>query len=125
MTVMRTSLTVLIAIFGLAVALALHNSHAGQRVDFAPPIQAGNVQTPAKEEQPTFIQEGQMTDRQREHSKIFKNYGDVTHGRKIRDLSLSGDVKLLRERGSEILTASSYLSLNDYLRLFACHADAV
>ena len=122
---MRTSLSVLVAIFVLAVAFGLHDLYAGKRMGFMSPIQTGNVQTAAKEEYPTFIQEGQMTDKQKQHSKIFKNYGDVTRGKKIRDLSLSGDVNLIREKGSEILTPSSSLRLNDYLSLLACHADAV
>jgi hypothetical protein len=76
-------------------------------------------------EQATVIQEGQMTEKQRQHSKLFGKYGDVTHGKKLTELSLSGDVDVLREKGDEILTQSSYLSITDYLSLLACHADAI
>lgn len=76
-------------------------------------------------EQATVIQEGQTTEKQRQHSKLFGKYGDVTHGKKLTELSLSGDVDVVREKGDEILTQSSYLSINDYLSLLACHADAI
>jgi hypothetical protein len=122
---MRSSRLVFAYVFVVAVVFTLHNLYAGQRVEPTLPIQAGNAQGTAKEEQPTFIQEGQITEKQKQHSKFFKNYGDVTRGKKIRDLSLSDDVNLLREKGSEILTSSSYLTAHEYLSLLACHADAV
>jgi len=87
--------------------------------------QSQRAQDNKGQEAPTIIQEGQITDKQKQHSKIFKNYGDLTHGKRIRDLSVSGDVNLLREKGSEILTSSSYLTPTDYLSLLACHADTV
>lgn len=102
-----------VAVIGIAVFRAQFQGSGSQ------------AQTVAKEEQPTFIREGQMTEKQKQHSKLFKNYGDVTRGKKLRELSLAGEVNLLREKGAEILTPSSYLSPRDYMGLLACHADAV
>jgi len=78
-----------------------------------------------KNEQATPIQEGVMTERERQHGKLFKGYGqDVTRGKTLRQLvSEKGDVDVGRFIGNVILPTS--FSLKDYLRGLACQADAV
>jgi len=71
---------------------------------------------------PTSIQEGVMTEKQRKHSKIFKGYKDRA---KLRDLiGQSGDVEVREEVGDVILPAEP-LNLNEYLQTLSCKADAV
>lgn len=72
----------------------------------------------------TPIQEGVMTDKQKKHSRLFKGFGDVARGRKLRDLvAQSGDVNIVQDVGDVIVPRS--FNLDEYLRNLTCKADAV
>jgi len=75
--------------------------------------------------EPTTIQEGVMTEKQREHSKLFKGYaGEVTRGKKLSQLvGERGDLRIVRYPGTLIVPRS--VNLNDFLQKLACEADAV
>ena len=72
----------------------------------------------------TSIQEGVMTEKQRQHSRIFKRFEIVTGGKKLREITTkSGDVYVVRMVGDvKILRPTS---LNEYLSNLTCRASAV
>lgn len=75
-------------------------------------------------EQPTVIEEGVMTEKQKKHSKLFKRYGVLTRGKKLKDSpSESGAVNVVAEVGDRLLPAS--FDLSTYLHNNACKADAI
>lgn len=81
-------------------------------------------QPSAGEEEPTPIQEGVMTKKQKEHGKIFKGYGWFTRGQKIRDLVAGrGDVEVWAPLETTPLLPP--VNLGDYLQKLTCDADAV
>jgi len=87
-------------------------------------LRAQNTQKNQQEEQPTVVQEGVMTERQKKHGKLFKRYGVLTGGKKLRDSnSQMGDVNVAIEIGDRPLARS--FDLNTYLRDNACKADAI
>jgi hypothetical protein len=78
-----------------------------------------------QQEEPTVVQEGVMTDRQKKHGKLFKRYGTLTAGRKLKDApSETGDVTVAVEVGDRLRPDRPF-DLNTYLRDNACKADAV
>jgi hypothetical protein len=81
--------------------------------------------TSIRDDEATPIQEGVMTEKERQHSKLFRGYGqDVTRGKSLRQLvSEKGDVNVGRMIGNVILPTS--FSLKDYLRELVCRGDAV
>ncbi len=77
-----------------------------------------------KSDEPTPIQEGMSTEKQKQHGKLFKGYADTTGGKKIRDLvGERGDVELGREIG-DVMIPSSF-NLHNYLQRLSCQADAI
>src|SRR5437867_768128 len=87
-----------------------------------------NTARPGREDEPTPIEEGVMTEKQKKHSKIFKGYRDSTGGKRLKDLILNqnevrveipiGDV--LAPRGTDL---SEYLAA--YLKKEVCNSDAI
>jgi len=77
-----------------------------------------------KQDDPTSVQEGRMTDKQREHSKLYKGFGD---GKKLKDIAvqISGGVKVKRNtplpRGETVPSPN----FSEFLKGLACSADAV
>lgn len=85
------------------------------------PVRQGQRVEPKKD--PTPIQEGVMTEKQKQHSKLFKGYGDVAKGRKLRDLvAEKGDVNAGRFVPEQIVPS---LTLDEYLSSLGCRADAI
>jgi hypothetical protein len=81
--------------------------------------------TSIRDDEATPTQEGVMTEKERQHSKLFRGYGqDVTRGKTLRQLvSEKGDVNVGRFIGNVILQTS--FSLKDYLKELACRGDAI
>lgn len=80
-------------------------------------------QLPNKEE-PTPVQEGVMTGRQKKHAKLFKGYAALLKGKKLSDLpSETGEVNVQSMVGDMPLPRS--FNLAEYLQQSACAADAV
>lgn len=77
-----------------------------------------------KRDDATPIQEGRMTDKQREHSKLYKGFGA---GRKLKDLSAEnpGGVKVKRNRPLPVGESVISPTLPEFLKGLACKADAV
>jgi hypothetical protein len=68
--------------------------------------------------------QGVMTERQKQHSKLFRGYRDVTQGRTLRDLVIEkGDVQVGRLIGNVRLPGS--FSSQEYFARLMCQADAV
>jgi hypothetical protein len=79
---------------------------------------------PKKPDDATPIQEGVLTEKQKAHSKLFKKYGDVTQGRKLRDLvAQNGDVDVVKVLPTVLVPES--FTLEGYLTDLTCKADAV
>jgi hypothetical protein len=76
----------------------------------------------SKQDEPTEIQEGVLTDRQKAHSKLFKNYGVRNRGKKLKDTN-SGDVSVTIGIGDSPLPRN--FDLDKYLRDGVCTSDAV
>ncbi|MCA1630564.1 MAG: hypothetical protein LC785_00450 [Acidobacteria bacterium] len=76
------------------------------------------------QEEATPIKEGTMSEKQREHGKLYKEYET---GKKLHDLTQKiGDVKLRRHVGTpggDVNEPS--IGLDKFLQSIACHADAV
>ena len=76
------------------------------------------------QEEPTPVQEGAMTEKQKKNSKLFKGYKDVTKGKKLRQLvTEQGDVTIGKMVPQRIRSTS--FSLDKYLQTLACKADLV
>jgi hypothetical protein len=77
-----------------------------------------------RQDDPTPIQEGVMTEKQKKNGKLFKGYQDITKGKKLRDLvAEQGDVsvgKMLPQR-----IRSNSFSLDKYLQTLTCKANIV
>src|SRR5262245_39986548 len=85
---------------------------------------SGGPATASQEEKATLIHEGVLTERQREHSKLFKAYGS---GQKLTDLAKEGgDVEV---RSATPLSGgvpdSPITTRIDALKHDACLADAI
>jgi hypothetical protein len=77
-----------------------------------------------KQEEPTPVQEGVMTEKQKKHSKLFKGYGRVTKGKKLRELvAETGEVNISVLVGDKRLPRT--FDLNQHIRQMVCEADAV
>lgn len=116
---LMVSLTlVALLLASLAAARAVRDSRAASPAKQAVPTQEN------KQEEPTPIREGVMTDKQKKNSKLFKGFKDITKGKKLRDLvAEQGDVtvgKMLPER-----IRSNSFSLDKYLQTLACKSDVV
>lgn len=84
-------------------------------------VKVRNVQREKDKFEPTVIQEGVMTAKQKKHSKIFKGYKDRA---KIRDLiAQKGDVEIIQPVGNVRIPQS--FNLDGYLQELSCKADAV
>lgn len=119
----RVGLIVALTLMGLlAVGLATGRVATGRRISAA---QQEEVKTQGnRQEEPTPIQEGVMTEKQKKRSKLFKGYADVTKGKKLRDLvTEQGDVTIGKMMPQRI--RSSSFSLDKYLQTLACKADVV
>lgn len=79
--------------------------------------------TSAPQEKPTLVQEGVMTIKQREHSKLYKDYKT---GEKLTTRAAEEDVevKIGTPMGGGIPGATQF-DLYEFLRDSACNADAV
>lgn len=77
-----------------------------------------------RQEDATPIKEGVMSEKQKEHSKIYKDYGT---GKKIKDIvAEAGDVKLKRHIGSLGGDPNQTTpTLGRFLQDMTCHADAI
>lgn len=87
-----------------------------------------SLQAPAGKEEPTVIQEGVMTEKQKKHSKLFKGFGNSTRGKKLRELAAErGEVEVVVYPEDAQAPRSSDLDkyLNKYLEKANCAADAI
>ena len=110
---LRTGLSAIIALFGItfitiAIAQRANNDQKGQE----------------NKEEATVVQDGVMTERQREHSKLYKGYGT---GQKIIDLLKTHDeigvFRALPNQGSS--PSAIRLTLDDVVQKATCNADAI
>lgn len=84
-------------------------------------IKVRNTQKEKDTSEPTVIKEGEMTEKQKKHSKIFKGY---KNREKIKDLiSKKGDVEIQYEMGDVLLYKN--FNLNNYLQKLFCKADTI
>lgn len=73
---------------------------------------------------PTLIQEGVMTEKQKKHSKLFKQFKHVTQGRKLRDIAAEkGSVSVINMIGD--VDKPSDFTLSGYLQALTRKSDAV
>jgi hypothetical protein len=81
-------------------------------------------QAQSDKEQATVVQEGVMTERQREHSRLFKGYGT---GKKLKDVGAEVPTGVLVKRGPGMPVGEDGppQSLAGFLEGLACNADAV
>jgi hypothetical protein len=80
--------------------------------------------TSISQEEITPIKEGEMTEKQKKHSKIFKRFEGATGGRKLRDLVAErGDIEVREDVGTTFMPRS--FNLRQYLQDLTCQADAV
>lgn len=78
----------------------------------------------SKADEPTLIQEGVMSERQKKHSKLYKGLREAIGGRKLRDVvAEKGDVDIYEEAPDGQMPR--VVDLNNYLRNIGCPADAV
>jgi hypothetical protein len=76
------------------------------------------------QEEPTAIEEGVMTEKQRKHSRLFKRYASLTNGKKLKDTtSETGEVNIAVGIGDRPL--NSGFDLNAFVHDSGCRADAV
>lgn len=87
-------------------------------------LRSEGQQGQSDKDQPTVVQEGVMTERQREHSKLFKGYGN---GKKLKDLGAEVPTGVLVKRGPGMPVGEEgpSQSLAGFLQGLACNADAV
>lgn len=72
----------------------------------------------------TPIREGVLSEKQKQHRKIYKGFESVTRGRKLRELAAErGDVDVIQVVGN--VRVPRAFSLDEYLRGLTCKADAV
>jgi hypothetical protein len=86
------------------------------------PAALRDQKNPAAEE-PTVIQEGMMTEKQKKHAKLFKRYGTLTRGKKLTDSTSSADVNVAIDIPDN--PRPRVFDLNTYLHGLACKADAI
>lgn len=86
--------------------------------------QSQGTSASAKPDDATPVQEGKMTDKQREHSKLYKGFGD---GKKLKDVAVQirGDVKAKRNVPIQAGETGPSPTFSEFLRGLACSADAV
>src|SRR5215471_5193381 len=72
---------------------------------------------------PTAIDDGELSEKQKAHSKLFKGYDRITSGRKLKDMAREQDVNL----GLDVVDAPINKQFNrqDYLAEVGCKADAI
>lgn len=115
-----TLFSILIAVIGIS-AIALLGVAQTQQNNDKKEVKVRNTQQEKEKSEPTVIQEGVMTAKQKKHSKIFKGYKDRE---KIKNLiTQKGDVEIRQEVGDVRLPAS--FNLGVFLRESFCDADAV
>jgi len=115
-----TLFSILIVIIGIS-AIALLGVAQTQQNNNKKEIKVRNIKQEKDKSEPTVIEEGVMTAKQKKHSKIFKGYKDKA---KIKNLiAQKGNIEINHPIGDIGLPAS--FSLNDYLQELFCDADAV
>jgi hypothetical protein len=72
----------------------------------------------------TPIQEGRMTDKQREHSKLYKGYGT---GKKLKEIAreTSARIAVVRNTPMPVGESGDPTSLSQFVNRLVCRADAV
>lgn len=101
----------MVAIFALTVVPGIANQSQGTSAS-------------AKPDEATSIQEGRMTDSQREHSKLYKGFGT---GKKLKDVAVEirCGVKVKRNTPLPVGEPGPASTFSEFLRGLACNADAV
>jgi hypothetical protein len=93
---------------------------------FALRSQGQNNQIASGQENPSPVQEGVMTEKQRVHSKRFSQRYAYRKGQKLRDLRGRGDLLVTIGVGDKPQSASvAPFNLPEFLRKMTCDADAV
>ncbi len=119
-----TLFSVLVLVIGISAAaffVAFKGEAQTQQNNDKKEVKIRNVQREKDKSEPTVIQEGVMTEKQKKHSKIFKGY---KHKAKIKDLiAQKGDVEIRQEVGDARLPRT--FNLNNYLQELFCDSDAV
>lgn len=122
-----TLFLVFAVVIGISVAVFLVSlkgeaqAQQGQQNNDKKEIKVRDVQKEKEKFEPTSIQEGVMTAKQKKHSKIFKGYKNRP---KLRDLMDGKDDIEVREEVGDVILPQSF-NLNTYLQGLSCRADAV
>src|SRR5258706_16422531 len=111
-------------LIALALVLCATNHTSSERSDVVRVPQGSNREKIIAEKVgvPTPIQEGVMSDKQRKHSKIFKQFEGSTGGRKLRDLvTETGTLTVVHMvADSKVITN---FDLHTYLTNLTCKAN--
>lgn len=93
---------------------------------FALRSQGQNNQSASRQENPTLVKEGVMTEKQREHGKRFSQRYAYRKDQKLRDLRGHGDIQVTIGIGDKPhSTSAPPFNLTEFLRNMTCDADAV
>ncbi|PYS48093.1 MAG: hypothetical protein DMF68_14240 [Acidobacteria bacterium] len=80
----------------------------------------------AKQENPTPVQEGVKTEKQREHGKLFSQRYEYRKNQKLRDLKGHGDIQVTIGVGDKPRSSSApSFNLNEFLRNMTFDSDAI
>lgn len=116
MPILRRNLTILGISLAVAVSVTL----------VALSSQGQNNQIASRQENPSPVQEGVMTEKQREHSKRFSQKYAYRKNQKLRDLWGRGDILVTIGVGDKpSSTSSPPFNLDEFLRKMTCDADAI
>lgn len=122
-----TLFLVFAAIVGISITAFLVSlkgeaqAQQGQQNNDKKEIKVRDAQKEKEKFEPTSIQEGVMTAKQKKHSKIFKGYKDRA---KIRDLMAENDdIEIIQPVGT--VRTPQFFNLDSYLQDLSCKADAV
>jgi hypothetical protein len=88
--------------------------------------QGQNSQVATRNENPSPVQEGVMTRKQREHSRLFSPKYAYRKDQKLRDLRGHGDIEVTISSGDKPRSTSAPpFNLNQFLRGMTCDSDTI
>jgi len=109
-----------LTILSISLAGAMLMTHVALR------SQGQNNQLASEKETPSPVQEGVMTQKQREHSKRFSQRYAYRKDQKLRNLSGRGDIQVTIGIGDKPRSTSAPpFNLYEFLKNMTCDADAV
>lgn len=116
-----SALTLVIGMFVIASFVVLNGTAQTQQNNDKKEVKVRNKELEKEKFEPTVIQEGVMTAKQKKHSKIYKGYKNRAQ---IRDLiNQNGDIEIVYPIGN--VKSPQFFNLDNYLQDLSCKADAV